>query len=133
MADFVPDGVRLADVHSPLRLTLPSGVTGAAGSAWYEDSNGKAQLTVSVPMGATGVMGSFDGISVKAVVGVGDPVTLFQQGSLIYLGCTGTIGGFLYPSDNAGQLSDVAVTTDEMPVAKNVALKVISVVRMDRP
>jgi hypothetical protein len=127
---IVAADVRLSSPHAPIRQTLKAGAVLTAGEAVYESSTGVLLESVT---DAGGLSAIFDGIVVVSAA-IGDPVTVFQQGSVIYIGAHGLdIGAFIYPSATAGKLSDTLISTGEQPIAKAVSATEIVVVRMDLP
>jgi hypothetical protein len=134
MADLtvVASKVWLASPHAPFRVTVPAHEAITAGQICYVNSDGEAQLSIT---NASGLSALFDGIAITSVA-AGDPVTLFQLGSIIHFDDQAfTIGAFFYPSatEGGGAISDAQVSTGEMPVLKAVTATDLMVVRMNRP
>jgi hypothetical protein len=138
----------LADVHAPFRLSGIAGeslsagnsvMLGVTGATLYGGTGVAVEgliyksYTVASGSGVTGISAPFEGVVINTAKN-GDPVTVFQEGSILHIAdATMSPGDFYYPSETGGAFSDAAIVTGEQPVIKAVTASEAVVVRMDKP
>jgi hypothetical protein len=125
---------RLADTHTPIRRgPLYAGEVLPVACPCYVHTDGKVYKCVSTAVyTAPATTSKWDGFCIQGAAAIGDPVTLFGEGTRVTIAASGlTIGAFHYVSATAGALYDAAVAASDgtHPVSKVVSATDILIIR----